>query len=69
MKAKTAFVGTKGGIKLHTVATVDLDLVLVVFPDHAKLDDSLRDGSNLQGSLVFGVLLEERGVLKGGDEF
>lgn len=69
MKAKTAFVGTKCRIELHAVATVHLHLVLVVFPDHAKLNDSLGDGSNFQGCLIFGVLLEEGGVLEGGDKF
>lgn len=69
MKAKTALVGTEGRIELHTIATVDLHLILVVFPNYAKLDDTLGDGSNLQGSLVFGILLEEGGILEGGDEF
>lgn len=68
VKSKAAFVWAQSGVELNTIATIDLDLVLVVFPDHTKLDDSLRNGSNLKGSLVFGVLLEEGGVLEGGDE-
>lgn len=47
VKSKTAFVGTQSRVELHTVTAVDLDLVLVVFPDHTELDDSFRDGSNL----------------------
>ena len=59
MESESTFVWTQGRIELYTVAAVDLNLILVVFPDHAELDDSLRDGSNLKGGLEFGVLLEE----------
>lgn len=68
MESKPAFVWTQGRVELHPIATVDLDLVFVVFPDDTELDDSLRDGSDLEGGLVLGILLEERGVLESGDE-
>lgn len=68
MESKTALVWAQGRIELHTIATVHLDLILVVFPDDAELDDSLGDGSHLEGSLVLRVLLEEGGIFEGGDE-
>lgn len=64
VKSKTALVGTKSRVELHTVAPVDLDLALVVFPDHAELDDSLGDRADLERGLVLRVLLEKRGVLE-----
>jgi hypothetical protein len=51
---------------LHAVALVDLALAGVVLPDNAELDDALRDGDDLEGLLVLGVLLEEGGRLEGG---
>ena len=68
MKTETAFVGAQSGIELDSIAPVDLDLVLVVFPDNAELDDSFGDGGDLEGFPVVGVLLEKRGVLESGDE-
>lgn len=68
VETETALVGTESRVELHTVALVDLALALVVLPDDAELDDALGDGGNLEGLLVFGVLLEEGGSLEGGDE-
>lgn len=68
VETKTSLIGAKGGVELDSVTTVDLWLELVIFPDNTELDDALWDGDNLKGSLVFGVLLEERGVLKGGGQ-
>jgi hypothetical protein len=45
-----------------------LALALVGFPDDAELDDALGDRDDLEGLFVFGVLLEERRLLEGGDE-
>ena len=59
VETKTAFVWAESGVELHTVATVDLHLALVVFPDNAELNDSFRDRGNLQRGLVLWVLLEE----------
>ena len=58
MEPKASFVWAQSRVELNPVSTVDLDFSFVVLPDHAELDDSLRDSSNLQGSLVFWVLLE-----------
>ena len=69
MEAETALVRTEGGIELDTISTIYLDLVLVVFPDYAELDDSLWDGCDLEGFLVLGVFFEERGVFERGHEF
>lgn len=63
METETALVGTESRVELHTVTLVDLALALVVLPDNAELDDALRDGGNLEGLLVFRVLLEEGGGL------
>lgn len=65
MQTETAFVWAESRVELNSVAAVDLDLVLVVFPDDAELDDTLGDGDNLQGGLVFGVRLKECAVFEG----
>ena len=65
MEAKTTLVWTQGGIELDTVSSVDLNLSLVILPDNTELNDSFGDSSDLEGGLVFGVLLEEGGVLEG----
>lgn len=59
MESESAFVWTQGRVELYTVAAVDLNLILVVFPDDAELNDSLRDGSDLKGGFKLGVLLEK----------
>jgi hypothetical protein len=59
VQAKAALVGAESAVELHTVATVDLGLQLVVLPDNAELDDALGNGNDLQGGLVFRVLFEE----------
>jgi len=43
VQTETALVWAKGGVELDSVAAVDLDLVLVVLPDDAELDDTLGD--------------------------
>lgn len=68
MQSETAFVWAESRVELHPVAAVDLDLILVIFPDDAELDDALRDGDDLEGDLVFRVLFEEGAVFKGGDQ-
>ena len=65
MEPKTSLIWTQGGIELHTVPSVDLDLSLVILPDDTELNDSFGNGGDLEGGLVFGVLLEEGGVLEG----
>jgi hypothetical protein len=65
MQAETALVGAEGRVELDSVAAVDLDLVLVVFPNYAELDDALGDGDDLEGGLVFWVLFEEGAVFEG----
>jgi hypothetical protein len=65
VQTETALVWAEGRVKLHPVAAIDLDLVLVVLPDDTELDDALGDGDDLEGSLVLGVLLEEGAVLEG----
>ena len=68
MEAETTLVRTEGRVELHTVTLVDLALALVVLPDNAELDNTLRHRGNLKGRLVLGVLLEQGGGLEGGDE-
>lgn len=53
---------------MHTVSSIDLHLSLVILPNHSKLDDSFGDGSDLEGGLVFRVLLEEGRVFEGRNE-
>jgi hypothetical protein len=66
VQAETALVGAEGRVELNTVATVDLDVALVVLPDNTELDDALRNGDDLEAFTVLRVLLEEGGLLKGG---
>jgi hypothetical protein len=68
VEAETALVGTESRVELHAVSLLDLALALVVLPDNTELDDALGDGDDLEGLFVFGVLGEEGGGLKGGDE-
>ncbi len=65
MEPKTTLVRSQGRIKLYTVSSIDLNLILIVFPDDTELDDTLRDGGDLEGGAVFGVLLEQGGILEG----
>ena len=68
MESETTLVWAESGVVLHTVSLVDLAHVVVVFPDNSELDDTLGDGDDLKSLPVFGVLLEESGLLEGGDE-
>ena len=65
MESKAALVWTQGRVELDTISAVELELSLIVFPDHTELDDSLGDGDNLESSLVLRILLEESAVLQG----
>ncbi len=65
MESKSALVRSQCRIELHTVSTVDLYFALVVFPHNTELDDPLGDGSDLEGGLVFRVLLKQGGVFEG----
>jgi hypothetical protein len=68
MESQSSLVWAQGRVKLHTVSAVDLDLVLVIFPDDTELDDAFWDGDDLEGGLVLGLLLEEGAVFEGGDK-
>jgi hypothetical protein len=68
VQPEAALVRAKGRVELHTVSAVDLEVALVVLPDDTELDDALRDGHDLQGDPVLGVLLKERAVLESADE-
>lgn len=65
VQPQAALVWAQGRVELHTEAAVHLDLALVVLPDDTELDDALGDGDDLEGSTVFGVLLEQGAGLKG----
>lgn len=65
METETTLVRAEGGVELDAVATVHLEVAIVVFPDNSELDDTLGDGSDLEGGAVLGVLLKERAVLEG----
>ncbi len=68
MESQTTLEGTESRVELDTVTAVDADLALVIFPDDAELDDTLGDGDDLEGGLVFGVLLEEGAVVESAGE-
>lgn len=65
MEAETALVRPQGGIELHPISSVDLYLVVIVFPHHAELDHSFRYGHHAEGGLVFGMLFKEGGAFEG----
>ena len=48
METHTAFVRADGGAELNAPCTVDLYLVAIVNPYHAKLDHALRFNQTLQ---------------------
>jgi hypothetical protein len=68
MESQSSLVRAQGRVKLHTVSAVDLDLVLVIFPDDTELDDAFGNGDDLEGGLVLGLLLKEGAVFEGGDK-
>lgn len=64
MEAETTLVWAQSGVELNSISTIDLDLVLVVFPHHAELNDSFGDGHHVESGPVFGVLFKEGGAFK-----
>jgi hypothetical protein len=68
METKASLVWSEGGVELDTVSTVDLGLELVVLPNYSELNDTLWDGNDLEGGLVFGMLFEESRVFEGGSQ-
>jgi hypothetical protein len=68
VESESTLVGAEGRVELHTVSFVDLALALVILPDDTELDDAFGNGGNFESLFVLGVLLEERGRLKGRDE-
>jgi hypothetical protein len=65
MESQSSLVWSQGGIELDTIASVDLWLSLVILPHDTELDDAFGDGDDLEGSLIFGILFEERAVFEG----
>lgn len=47
MEPQAALVRAQRGVELHSVAAVDLQSALVIFPHDAELDDALGDGRHL----------------------
>jgi hypothetical protein len=68
VESQSTLVWTKCGVVLHAETAVDLELTLVCLPYDTEVDDAFGDCYDLEGGLVFGVLLEESGVLEGGDK-
>ena len=69
MEAEAALVWTQGGVELNPISTIDLDLVLIIFPHHTELDHSFGHGHDIEGGFVFGVLLEKGRAFKRVHEF
>ncbi len=65
VESETALVWTKSRVELYTVSAVDLELILVIFPDYTELDDALRNGNDFEGGLEFRPLLKESAVFEG----
>jgi hypothetical protein len=68
VEPEATLVGTKSGVELDTVSTVDLDLAFIIFPDNTELDDTLRNGDDLKSLAELRLLLEKSGVLESGGE-
>ena len=64
VEPQPALVRPQCRVELHTVSAIDLDFTLVIFPGDSELDDPFRNRGNFESGLVFGVLLEEGGVLE-----
>lgn len=69
MESQPSLVRPQGRVELHAETAVDLQLALVILPNHAEVDDALWDGGDLKRGLVLWVLLKEAAVLQGGGEF
>ena len=65
VETKTTLVRAKGGVELNTVALVDLNLALIVFPNDTELNNALGDSDNSESLTVLRVLLEKSGVFQG----
>ena len=61
MEAQTALVGADRGVELHTVATVDLNLAVVIDPGNAEHDDALGldEALHKAGFFPLGVLVDD----------
>ena len=61
MEAQAALVGADRGVELHTVATVDLNLAVVIDPGNAEDDDALGLDEALHeaGFFPLGVLVDD----------
>ena len=61
VEAQTALVGADRGVELHTVATVDLNLAVVIDPGNAEDDDALGLDEALHeaGFFPLGVLVDD----------
>lgn len=68
VESETALVGTEGRVILDTVATVDLEVALVVAPGDTELDNTLGDGGNSESGAELGALSEELAVLESAGE-
>ena len=64
MEPEAALVGAQRRVELHAEAPVDVEVLLVVLPHDAEVDDALGDGDDLEGGAVLGVLDEEGRVLE-----
>ena len=62
VEAQSALVGPDGGVELHPIPPVDLDVPVVIGPRHAELDDALRLDHALKQrmALIAGVGFNER---------
>lgn len=68
MESKSTLVRAQGRVELDSVAPVHAQLALVVLPGDAELQDTLRDGDDLEGGAVLGVFLEEGAVFEGAGQ-
>jgi hypothetical protein len=64
VESEAALVWAERRVELDPVATVDLELSVIILPDDPELDDSFRDRGNCQSSLIFWVLGEQSAVLE-----
>ncbi|QFZ29292.1 hypothetical protein EJF18_50526 [Clavispora lusitaniae] len=69
VESQASLVWAQGGVESHTVAIVDFDFALVVFPSDTESDHPLRHRNNRNHLLVLWLLGEKSGVLKRREQF
>jgi len=69
VKSETAFVWPKGGIELHSVTSIHLNLSFVIFPHDSELNHAFGNRGDLKRLPVLWVPFKQGRILEGRGEF